>query len=316
MKLPENQLTAEQEKLWEKTRKELEKLYATLKLTAKPLSMEKVKAIRIPSNIAEEGSMPLPWDVQLLLNFDQNLTLAPEDNEFPLLGEAASGVLCNTDMLIELLSDLSNEEPNPHRGKKAFLEQAGDLPPLIDLPQLGGDELPMLWPILPRDQCSIVLHLDTDGSAEFYVRSTSLFNYVIQYLASASNPPETIEDTRTDISQIWSEKKDVIVLDRIESKMELLNDSLFNMIDSLFRKKNPIYNFDDEDDDASYDGDDDDRRENDSFDDEEEDDYYSNEDDDSYDDDDEEDYDEYEEDEYDDEDGFYEDDDESFDEDM
>jgi hypothetical protein len=264
MKLPDNHLTAEQEKLWEKTLKELTFLYEKLQLTAKPLSLEKIQAIRIPSNIAEEGSMPLPWDVQLLLSFDKNLTLAPEDNEYPLLADAASGVLYSADVLIELLSDLSNEEANPRRGRKVFLEQAGDLPPLIDLPQLGGDELPILWPVLPRDQCSIVLHLDTDNTAEFYVRSTSLFNYVLQYLASANDLPETIEDTKTDISQLWTEKKDTIILDRIESKMELLNDSLYNMIKAMFHKKESMYDDDEEDDvddrhaSNSYDDDEDD----------------------------------------------------------
>jgi hypothetical protein len=151
-----------------------------------------------------------------------------------------------------------------------------------------------------------VLHLDTDSNAEFYVKSTSLFNYVIQYLAGASNPPETIEDTRTDISQIWTEEKDIIILDRIESKMELLNDSLSNMIESLFRKKSPLYNFDEEDDDASYDGDDDNgHQDHDSYDNDEEDNYYSDDDDsdeDEYDDDEYSDEDEYEDDFYDDED--------------
>jgi hypothetical protein len=307
MDLLEN-LTAEQKKLWEKTHKELSALYTTLKLSANPMPAEKIKAIRIPSDIAEEGFMPLPWDVQLLLGFDKNLTLAPEDNELPLLIDAADGIMCNTDVLIELLSDLANEEPNPRRGRKAFLEQAGDLPPLIDLPQLDGDEFPVLWPILPRDQCSVVLHLDTDGSAEFYVRSTSLFNYVLQYLASASNPPDTIEDTKTDVSLLWTEKKDVIILDQIESKIELLNDSLYNMVKAMFQTKASMYHDDDEDDDN-----DDDRRERDSYsDDDENDDYYSDEDDESYDDEDEYGGGEYDdEDEYD-EDSFYEDD---FDED-
>lgn len=263
MKLSENHLTAEQEKLWEKTLKELTALYQELHLTAKPMPEEKIKAIRIPSNIAEEGSMPLPWDVQLLLRFDKNLTLAPEDNEFPLLADAASGVLCSADVLIELLSDLSNEEPNLRRGRKVFLEQAGDLPPLIDLPQLGGDELPVLWPVLPRSQCTIVLHLDTDNTAEFYVRSTSLFNYVLQYLASANNLPHTIEDTKTDVSQLWAEKKDSLILDQIESKMELLNDALFNTVKAMFHHKDSLYDADDddtfgddEDEDAYYSGDD------------------------------------------------------------
>jgi hypothetical protein len=302
MDLMEN-LTAEQKKLWEKTLKELTALYEKLKLSAKPMSVEKINMIRVPSSIAEESYMPLPWDAKLLLSFDQNLTLAPDDNEFPLLGEAAKGVVCNADVLIELISDLSGEEPNTRRARKVFLEQARNLAPLIDLPQLGGDELPFLWPILSRDQCSIVLHLDTDNDMEFFVKSTSLFNYVLQYLASAAETPDVIDDTRTDISQLWNEKKDIIILDRIEAKLELLNDSLSNMAEMMFQKKKPLYNLDEDDDqydDTSYDD------EN-----EEEDDYYSDEDDDEDSFGDEE---EYDEDEYDDEEEAYYDDD--FDEDM
>lgn len=265
MKLQENHLTVEQKKLWEKTLRELTLLYEKLQLTAKPLSMDTIKAIRIPSNIAEESSMPLPWDVQLLLSFDQNLTLAPDDNELALLSDASKGVVCSADVLIELLSDISGEEVNSRRAKKVFLEQAAYLSPLIDLPQLGGDELPMLWPILPSGQCSVVLHLETDDHAEFYVKSTSLFNYVLQYLSSSSNIPGTIEDTKTDISQLWTEKKDAIILDQIESKLEILNDSLSNMIEAMFHKKSPMYDNDDDDeietqydDEEFYDDDDED----------------------------------------------------------
>lgn len=271
MELLEN-LTAEQKKLWEKTQKELTGLYEKLQLTAKPMPANKIKAIRVPRNISEEGSVPLPWDAQLLLSFDEFLTLAPDDNEFPLLGEASKGALFTTDILIEIVSDLSGEEPDSRRGRKVFLEQAGELPPLIDLPQLGGDELPILWPVLAGDQCSVVLHLDTDDNAEFYVRSTSLFNYVLQYLESSGNLPDTIEDTRTDISHLWNEKKDLIILDRLESKLDLLNDSLYNMMEVMFGSDDPVYDEDDDNqDDRQYDDDDDE-------------DYYSDEYDDDYDD--------------------------------
>jgi hypothetical protein len=278
MDLLEN-LTAEQKKLWEKTLKELTALYQKLNLTAKPMPADKIKYARIPSTIAEEAYIPLPWDVQLLLGFDQNLTLAPDDNEFPLLGDASKGVVCNADVLIELISDLSGEEPSSRKGRKLFLEQAGDLAPLIDLPQLGGDELPMLWPVLPRDQCSIVLHLDTENDTAFYVKSTSLFNYVLQYLASAADLPDTIEDTQTDVSQLWTEKKDRIILDRVEAKLELLNDSLSNMAEVILHKKKPLYNFGEDDDEDDQYGDE--SSDDDSY--EDEDDYYSDEfDDDEY----------------------------------
>ncbi len=117
MKLPQNHLTAEQEKLWEKTLKELTILYEKLQLTPKPMPMDTVKAIRIPSNIAEEATMPLPWDVQLLLSFDQTLTLAPDDNEFALLSDASKGIVCSADVLIELLSDISGESCRENSGK-------------------------------------------------------------------------------------------------------------------------------------------------------------------------------------------------------
>lgn len=288
-------LTAEQKKFWEKTLKELTVLYEKLNLTAKPMPIEKIQAVRIPGNIAEEGAVPLPWDVQLLLGFDKDLTLAPDDNEFPLLNDASKGIVCTADVLIELISDLSGEEPNSRRARKIFLEQAGDLPPLIDLPQLGGDELPMLWPVLSRDQCSVVLHFNTDDNAEFYVRSTSLFSYVLQYLASSADSPNPVEDTRTDQSRLWNEKKDMIILDRIESKLELLNDAVSNMTEMMFHKKNPVYGIDedyqDEDqyDDESYDDDENYYSEDDEFDDED-DDYGDNDDydDDEYSDDDDE----------------------------
>ncbi len=293
-------LSAEQKKLWEKTLKELTVLYQKLNLTAKPMPAEKIKAARVLGSIAGEGSVPLPWDVQLLLGFDQNLTLAPDDNEYPLLADASKGVVCGVDVLIELISDLSGEEPTTRRGRKMFLEQAGDLPSLIDLPQLGGDELPMLWPVLPRDQCSIVLHLNTDEDAEFYVKSTSLFSYVIQYLASSADVPDAVDDTKTDQSHLWNEKRDIIILDRVESKVELLNESLSAMTDTLFHKKNSLYSMDEDDDD-------DDRYDDESYDDD--DDYYDDDDefgggyddgddydDDSYDDDE----DDYDDDEYDD----------------
>ncbi|MDR2901174.1 MAG: hypothetical protein LBV20_06610 [Treponema sp.] len=311
MKLPENHLTAEQEKIWEKTLKDLTALYEKLNLTAKPMPADKIKMARVPGNIAEESYIPLPWDVQLLLGFDQNLTLAPDDNEFPLLGDASKGVVCNTDVLIELISDLSGEEPSSRKGRKIFLEQAGNLSPLIDLPQLDGDELPMLWPVLSRDQCSIVLHLNTDENAEFYVRSTSLFSYVLQYLASAADLPETIEDTKTDKSQLWTEKKDQIILDRVEPKLELLNDSLANMAETMFHKKKNMYNFGEDDDDENED-----QYENGSYDDEDDGDSYSDSDDDYFDDDEYDDDDEYgDDDEYDDEED-YDFDDEGYDEDM
>jgi hypothetical protein len=302
MELLEN-LTAEQTKLWEKTLKELSALYEKLKLTAKPMPVERIKAARVPSDIAEEGWIPLPWDVQLLLSFDQNLTLAPDDNEFPLLADASKGVVCNADVLIELISDLSGEEPGARKGRKIFLEQAGDLPPLIDIPQLGSDDIPLLWPVLPRDQCSIVLHLDTDDKAEFYVRSTSLFSYVLQYLASSANVPDVIDDTRTDQSLLWTEKKDMAILDRIESKLELLNESLSNMTDTMFHKKSSIYDSDDADD---YGDEDDDYQGGSSYDDDGDGDYYSD-DEDDFDDD------EFDDDEYDDE---YDDDEDSFDDDF
>ncbi len=287
-------LSAEQKKLWEKTLKELTALYQKLNLTAKPMNVEKIKAARVPGSIAGEGSVPLPWDVQLLLGFDQNLTLAPDDNEFPLLADASKGIVCGVDVLVELISDLSGEEPTTRKGRKMFLEQAGDLPPLIDLPQLGGDELPLLWPVLPRDQCSIVLHLNTDEDAEFYVKNTSLFSYVLQYLASSADVPDAVDDTKTDQSQLWNERRDIIILDQIESKVDFLNEALSNMTDTLFHKKKSLYSMDEDDDDDRYDDE--------SYDDE--DDYYD--DDDEFGDDEDEDYDE--DDNYDDEDDYYDDD--------
>lgn len=287
MELLEN-LTTEQRKTWEKTLKELNALYEKLHLTANPMPADKIRAIRIPKTIAEEGSVPLPWDAQLLLSFDQDLTLAPDDNEFPLLGEASKGALFTVDVLLDVINEISGEDVDPRRARKLFLEQAGELPVLIDLPQLGGDELPILWPVLSGDQCSVVLHFDTDESAEFYVRSTSLFSYVLQYLDSAADMPEYVEDTRTDLPKLWGEQKDRIILDRVESKLELLNDSLYAMLESMSAGSDPLYDEDDDDD-----GDDD------SFDDEDDDDYYSDDEDDysqDYDDENEEDYDDYEDD--------------------
>lgn len=65
--------------------------------------------------------------------------------------------------------------------RQAFFNRGRGLPVVLSLSQLGGDELPGLWLAETPSGNTPVLHYDYDDFPEFYVRSTSLLDYVAIY---------------------------------------------------------------------------------------------------------------------------------------
>ena len=188
----ESELSPARRELWLKTKARLEQVYEKEKRVASPMSEEELDALRFPARCGEEETVPLPWDLRLLMGFDRNLTLAGQGDDdrlfrFLLSGNPIMNPVFTPDGLVNFLEDLG------HYGsfypldrvlmRQAFLNRGRGLPVVLELAQLGGDELPGLWLIETPSGNTPVLHYEYDDyPPTFYLRSTSLLDYAAAYL--------------------------------------------------------------------------------------------------------------------------------------
>lgn len=236
-------LSKEQQKLWNRMRRALAKKYAKLGHRPNPMSPAELASLRVPVVMDGSRTGPPPWDVLLLLGFDRDLTLAVPHNHYPLMAWVLKGdIFPRTGMLdglhfeMERLTDDGDFERRSVEGIAVFIKATGDMPALLDLPQLGGDELPCLWPSPEPGGCSLVLHFDYDDAPEFYLRSTCLFSYVLEYLDWDDTTDETL-DTDTypvDRSHFWDEARDREILESVKPMVNRLNKALEDTMESMF----------------------------------------------------------------------------------
>ena len=235
--LSASDLTPTQKLLWEKTRAELEKVYLKLGRTPTPMPQAEIDAIRLPLTPEKTERGPLPWDVRLLLSFDRNLTLYY--NHAPLLAglldPQAEKRLFLPDMLLDVLEDspfnLFSDDEYPmtrEEVRATLLKEGGKLPALWFIEQ-SGDELPLLWAAGGPQDCTVVLHFDYDDEPEFYVRNTSLFGYVLEFITKDGSG-KFLPDTRTDASALWDEATDQAILKALRPKVERLNTILDDVL--------------------------------------------------------------------------------------
>ncbi len=201
-------LTPRQREIWEKTKARLEQVYAAKKIIPAPMSEAEIRTIRVPLVCANplSGDLPwnlrlaealghsayvgptgpLPWDAQLLLGFDRNLKMHDGDATFFDFILASKHQIFTPDGLLGLFADLGSmlsEEPlDLKKAKRVFLARAKGLPMVLNLPQLGGDEIPGLWLARTPLGCTPVLHFDYDDFPEFYLRNACLLDYVSIYV--------------------------------------------------------------------------------------------------------------------------------------
>ncbi len=194
----------------------------------------------------------LPWDARLLLSFDRDLRLsnAPsplfsfileKDEAFTPYGvtdfffmlDDRGGttwymVAHNLHSLLNplgLLTDINNINYHDralwHKAVQAFIKETGNLPAVLELSQLGGDEIPGLWLVKSVNDCSPVVHFDYDDMPEFYLNSACLLDYVAIHIDGVyenlpGDPPVlflTSEEARA-------------ATDMLNPKLEQLNNGL------------------------------------------------------------------------------------------
>ena len=181
------ELTSTQKELWDNTKARLEQVYARDQRRPAPMTEEELDAFRLPLKCGEDETGPLPWDLRLLLGFDRHLVLADQEDDdqlfrFILSEDGSPPEPFTPDGLIDFLEDLShysNFYPlEPVLMRQAFFHRGLGLPVVLDLSQLGGDELPGLWLAETPSGNTPVVHFDYDDFPEFYIRSTSLLDYV------------------------------------------------------------------------------------------------------------------------------------------
>ena len=181
------EMTPAQQQLWDKTRARLEQVYARDQRTPSPMAEEELDAFRVPLRSGEDKTGPPPWDLRLLLGFDRHLILVDQDLDdrlfrFILSEDGSPPEPFTPDGLIDFLDDLSDYAQFPPLDlvltRQAFLHRGRGLPVVLGLSQLGGDELPGLWLAETPSGNTPVVHYDYDDFPEFYIRSTSLLDYV------------------------------------------------------------------------------------------------------------------------------------------
>ncbi|SHN70223.1 hypothetical protein [Desulfovibrio litoralis] len=195
------QLTPFQKELWDKVKLILDKRYAENKITPNPMSKAELDALRVPYTLDKKVTMPIPWDMRLLLGYDRNFHLWGSHADRPLFQPyienreniyqpessetrigMAFGLLSMVDpesykVIIkdrtpkEVLKDVFDE----------IIRESGNLPTTMELSQIGGSEIPMLWFAKQSNGCTPVLHSN-------YLRNVCLLDYVAQVMMQVEVP--------------------------------------------------------------------------------------------------------------------------------
>lgn len=241
-------LSERQRLLWRATRERLEAVYAAEGRSRNPMSREAVEALRVPLVCDGSKTGPLPWDVKLLLQFDQDLFIDRSQPVQPFLGRLLEpeAVLFVPKDLMEFIVYVLAEKPleMAAAAERAFLEKGGDLPAVLDLSQIGGDELPGLFMAVEPGENSVVVHFDYDDQPEYYLRSLCLLEYVARYIDSGSRrrlPPWSMPwraaipgSARTDASQALEPEEQRELLRRLQPLVDELNAAMWHGLESAF----------------------------------------------------------------------------------
>lgn len=235
-------------KLAEDILAELRAIYTRKGRVASPMSASELDVLTVPMNMDGKQYGPLPWDVRLLLGFDRNLTLGWDtDPLFRFFTRDREHLFLGPEALLDMLDELDivpADERVPgaeNQAQEQFLEMMAGLPPLLSLSQLGGDEIPFLWPSEDPADGSSVVHFDYDDMPEFYLRNTCFLDYVLQYVteengnaAMARHKTGYAREIGTDYSILFTPEADLARFHARKNNIKRLNQALEGVFEIIW----------------------------------------------------------------------------------
>lgn len=228
-------LSPRQRELWDKAHKSLAETYEKLGRIPNPMSREEAEAIRVPLLCDKSKSGPLPWDVKLLLQFDQDMVLDRGDapQKFFVFFHNPEWEMFVPDGVLDFLFNdvLAGDLASPEAAGSAidaFLSGGSGLPAVIALSQIGGDEIPGFVMLDDPEACTPVVHFDYDDMPEIYLRNVCLLEYVAYYL-NYNALPESVGDG-TDKSPWLSPEEQEAVMKKLDPVISAYNDSLMGAL--------------------------------------------------------------------------------------